>query len=182
MQPHHGLTHIIATLLLTLAGLLWLTGCTTLPEPIRAAPAQPIVPAQAQAAPEQHKGAPVRWGGIIATVINLPSESLIEVVARPLEGDGRPEDSDRTTGRFLARLAGFIDPVAYAAGRELTVVGTLAGVEQRKIGEYAYLYPVVRVTGHYLWPLRPPPLRDPLYYPPYYRRWPYYPYGPFLFP
>jgi len=167
-----------ATLLLT--GVLLLAGCATVPEPLRGGPQQSPDPAQVRAEPDQYAGVAVRWGGIIVNVENGPTQSEMEVVSRPLGDDARPLDTDQTSGRFLARINGFIDPMDYATGREITVVGVVKGVEQRNIGSHSYRYPIVEVTSQYLWPLSLPPMPDYYYYSPYYDPW--YPFGPFYYP
>lgn len=164
----------------SLSLLWWLTllaGCSTTPESLRDTVEQAPDPAQVRAAPERHIGASVRWGGIIAAVDNGPTESVVVIVARPLSRSGRPLETDASAGRFLLRIDGFIDPVVYGNGRELSAVGRVIGVEQRNIGAYPYSYPVLHADSHHLWPLRPPPTPDPFYYPPYHRPW--YPYGPY---
>ncbi len=163
--------------------LVLLTGCASMPEPLRDGPEHGPDPAQVRAASAQYMGMAVRWGGMIARVDNGPAESVVEIVARPLSGSGRPRETDQTAGRFLARITGFIDPAVYATGREFTLVGTIEGTERRNIGEHPYTYPVVRATGHYLWPARPALTQEPFYHPPFHR-WPYYydpwyPYGPY---
>ncbi len=154
-----------------------LTACgTTIPEQIRNAPTDSPSVGEARADPDNFIGARVRWGGTIAQVENRESQTLIEVVARSLQDNARPSESDRSQGRFLARFDGFLDPAIYSKGRELTVVGTVEGRQTRTIDEYDYEYPVVNVESHYLWDPRPEYSRDP------YRHSPYYYYDPFYDP
>jgi len=128
------------------------------------------------------KQAKVRWGGTIARVENKASETWIEVVARDLEKSGRPIDNDFSPGRFIAVISGFLDPVVYKNGRDLTVAGHVEKQIQRKIDEYDYLFPLVRVNSHVLWQeivllpydYYPYGFYDPwypYYYPYYNRRW-----------
>ena len=163
--------------LLAGAGLLY--GCTSnVPEAIRTAPPRDVAVAEARADPEALSGSEVRWGGVIAAVENARDETRIEVVSRPLDRAGRPESGDRSAGRFLARFQGFLDPAVYAAGRELTVRGTLDGVVSRPIGEFPYRFPVVDVYSHRLWQPLPEPgpyMHDPFWYRPWYSD-PWYPY------
>lgn len=166
---------VVITLLLV--GLVLQSGCTSTPEPLREGPKQSPDPAQVRAAPEQYAGMTVRWGGVIVAVENGATQSVVQVVSRPLSSSARPQETDQTSGRFLVRISGFVDPVDYAAGREFTVTGVLEGMEQRNIGDYRYTFPVVRASGYHLWPLRPPPMPDPYYYSPFYNPW--YPYGPY---
>ncbi len=168
---------LAATLLL--AGLVLLSGCASVPEPVREGPRQSPDPVVVQASPEQYAGMTVRWGGVIVSVENGQAESEVEVVSRPLGDDTRPLDTDQTSGRFLVRTQDFLDPMDYTAGREITVVGILDGIEQRNIGAHRYAYPVVKATGYYLWPVIIY-VPDPYYYSPFYDPW--YPFGPYYYP
>lgn len=117
----------------------------------------------------------VRWGGEVISVENSRRHSLLEILRRPLDRDGRPEPDMAAGGRFLARVTGFIDPDAYAKGRLVTLVGRIEGLQTRPVGQYPYPYPVLDVSTHYLWPpLQPVPerFRDPFYNPWYPWGWP----------
>lgn len=173
-------TRLLA-LLLGLVPLMSIGGCTTVPEPIRKAPPGDVQPGEVRAAPQQYLGATVRWGGDIVKVHNRQSETLIEIVGRRLDSQGRPRAEDQSLGRFLAKVTGFLDPAIYAAGREVTVRGQLEGTIEQPIGEFPYRYPVVRAEHVQLWPTRPQPppypYYDPFWYDPWYPwGWPYYPY------
>lgn len=176
-RAHQGIASLVMV-----AGVAWLAGCASVPEAVRDAPDLSPDPTLVRAAPKQYVGTTVRWGGIIVSVENGPVSSAVQIVSRPLDKSTRPHETDQTLGRFIAHISGFIDPVDYAAGREITVTGIVEGMEQREIGAYPYSYPVVRATGYYLWPLRPPPVADPYFYSPFYRPWyPYEPY-PYFYP
>jgi outer membrane lipoprotein len=157
---------------------LALAGCASdIPRPIREAPAENIPLTQALQNPEKHRGAAVRWGGAIAAVENRRDSTWIEVVERPLDADGQPRNTDKSAGRFLAWVDGFLDPSIFAPKRQVTVAGTLDGNSSRTIGEHPYTYPVVHVQHIYLWPVPPKALQ--YYYPPPYYYWygPWYPWG-----
>lgn len=122
----------------------------------------------------------VRWGGIVARVENLEKDTLIEVVNLPLGRQARPVASQETGGRFIARIPGFLDPMIYTQGKEITVVGMLAEPMPGKVGEHKINFPVVDARGHQLWKERPNyeyvevySVWDPywFYHRPYY--WPY---------
>ena len=162
--------------ILALIVLVLLTACaSTIPmairEPVKNAPNVQ----SARSAKDELAGQRVRWGGVIAGIKNNTRDTLIEVVDRPLDKNGRPLDSDTSGGRFLARIPGFLDPAIYANERELTVAGALAATITRPVGDYLYRYPVVEVDTYYLWakPLPPPPQ-----YPYYYDRFWYDPWYP----
>ena len=112
---------------------------------------------QVLAHPDAHSGQRVRWGGRIAHVDNQPHDTLIEIVQQPLLGNGRPETTSSSAGRFLARFNRFMDPAIFAPGNRLTVTGTLNGVRSGRIGQYPYKFPLVDVIEYRLWPKQEPP-------------------------
>ena len=142
---YHCLWYAVATLLLG--------ACTTTPDPIGNAPPGPP-PAVVRQTPQAHQGQRVRWGGTIAAVENTADATRVFVVARDLAKNGRPRDVDGGGGRFIVMLSGFQDPVIYADGREITVVGELQGVQTHRVGGFEYPYPVVIADFHKLWPKR----------------------------
>lgn len=170
------------------------TGCaSTIPEPIRRVPEHnpgvALLRAQLADDPACCRGTAVRWGGVILETRNLADSTEIIILAQPLGVAGEPLSGDRTEGRFIARFPRFLEPSLYPPEQRITVYGRVTGAETRHIGEYAYLYPVVAVETHHLWPRRvyvdevdDPWLYDypwgwpwygyPWYYPPY----PYYPH------
>lgn len=164
---------------------LALTGaaCASVPAAIDRPPdAGAPTPAEAADHADQHIGREVRWGGTITSVENAREQTLIEIVARPLDVSARPRPTDTSEGRFLAVVPGFLDPAIYREDRELTVTGRLSGVERRRVGEFDYPYPRVAVTGHHLWPERIHYRHEPSPYgwhDPWYAPWwhdPWYPY------
>jgi outer membrane lipoprotein len=162
-----------------------MTACAQIPEQIRDVPPGAPTVSEVRANAGRFNGARVRWGGTIAGVNNREEQTTIEVVARALLENARPSDSDRSQGRFLARFQGFLDPAIYSKGREITVVGTIAGQQMQAIDEYEYRYPVVEADSHYLWEPLPeydttpdPYLYSPLYYDPFFYD-PFF-YNPFL--
>ena len=148
MNTLKALTGVIAAIVLG--------GCATVTPVSGQFP--PITPRQAQTGAEN--GKLVRWGGILIQAQPKAQETCFTVMALPLHQDGRPylgrKKSDE--GRFIACAPGFYDPALYAAGRELTFVGTVAGVQMEKIGGYEYPYPRLRAGTVYLWPLE---VREP---------------------
>lgn len=161
--------------LLLLMAILLISACSTVPKEIRQAPADNPRLTEVQADPDRHIGNQVRWGGTIIAVDNEATRTGVEIVARPLHRSGRPAETDRSLGRFIADFAGFVDPAIYAEGRDITIIGVVAGTEAGTIGDHDYHWPVIRVHEHMLWPQRPELRRG---YPPryYYHHDPWYPY------
>ncbi len=98
------------------------------------------------------KGREFTWGGAIVSVKNLRDRTLLEVMAYPLDGDGRPRAGEPSLGRFIADRAGFLEPAEYRPGRLVTVTGTMIGYLDGKVGQADYRYPALRAETLRLWP------------------------------
>lgn len=123
------------------------------------------------------KGLPVRWGGTIAKIHNKPDVTILEIVSRPLLRSGRPKHNDATDGRFMAEISGFLDPEIVSAGRDISVIGTIEGLEDGAVGEAAYRYPLMKVFDYQFWKKQSeidPRSSDPYYLfsDGYWRDWP----------
>lgn len=164
---------------LLLIGLLGLLGgcASQIPQPIRVAPANNPTISAVLGNLKAFKGAAVRWGGTIASVDNKAHETWLTIVARPLDSDGEPVENDRTLGRFIARVHGFLDPAIYRKDREVTVYGNVESLVTRMIGKHPYTYPLIKAQTVYLWQERP----ESVYYPYPYPYW-YYDYAPYRYP
>lgn len=141
--------------------LLVLPSCATSPLPIAQGQLAPLSLQQAQAS--ESVGARVRWGGMIVSVMPLKSETCFEVLSRPLDGNGEPEPTDQTQGRFIACGTGLHDPAAFPAGREITFVGSVHSVARCKIGEFDQHCPRIAFESHHLWPKRVLNYYEPLF-------------------
>jgi outer membrane lipoprotein len=157
--------------------VLALASCASarIPEEIRTPPAPSPGVAEAREDPERMIGRRVRWGGTIISVHNRERTTEIEILSRPLDRDGRPRGRENGQGRFIAEVAGFVDPISLPRDRLLTVSGRIARIATRPVGEYPYAYPVVEAASRYLWPVSPPvppPYRYGYpWYDPWYRPW-----------
>jgi outer membrane lipoprotein len=108
--------------------------------------------AEVQRNPKGFVNRSVRWGGVIVSTKSVADHTEVEVLARALRDDGRPETGDVSLGRFLVESDQFLDPALFSADRELTVYGVLKEALVRNIGEYPYTYPLVQAIQLYLWP------------------------------
>ncbi|MGH8601656.1 MAG: Slp family lipoprotein [Gammaproteobacteria bacterium] len=159
--------------------VLLVAGCASVPPQIKAPPLGDPSISLVQKDAESHRGELVRWGGSIVEVENKENHTLVIVVAKALGRSGRPQGSDHSPGRFIARVEGFLDPDVYKTDREATVYGVIEGQLMRKIGEKSYEYPLVKAETVYLWPdYSQYTYRYSPYYYPYYslRPYPFY-YG-----
>src|SRR5690625_1718436 len=85
-----------------LAGVLLVAGCASVPHSLDVPLAEPAPElSQVQSQPDRFTGQTVRWGGTIVGVQNNSDGSLIEVVARPLQSNSRPNENGMTPGRVL---------------------------------------------------------------------------------
>jgi outer membrane lipoprotein len=96
-------------------------------------------------------GATVAWGGYIHDTRNTPEGTYIEIVEAPLNYRDRPGDIDRTRGRFLLLYPGFAEPAHYAPGKAITVIGEFRGMDERRLGEIRYRYPVILRLHDRIW-------------------------------
>ncbi len=143
-----------------------LSACSTIQKTAEAPASSPSL---AQVQKTRLTGVDVRWGGEVVKVRNFSDHTLVEVISRSLRKSGEPRISDQSEGRFFARVDQFIDPENLKPGRLFTVKGSIESWQRNKIGEYAYLYPVVAVAEQKIWPK--PRLSRRHYYDPYWDDW-----------
>lgn len=129
-----------------------LFGCATTPPFSLQNVDTTLTPGSSAAQIETLRGKKVLWGGIIVNSRNLQSTTQFEVLAYPLDHNQRPLTDREPLGRFIADHNGYLETVDYAAGRELTVTGTLTAVKEGKIDESAYHYPAINTEQMRLWP------------------------------
>jgi len=101
--------------------------------------------------PDKYAGKLLMVGGIIVDTKNLMEGTRIEVLQTTLDGEGRPELTDETGGRFLIMTKQYLDGAVYHRGRLITVVGEVAGLQVLPLGETEYRYPVITAKALHLW-------------------------------
>ncbi len=114
--------------------------------------------------PDFYRGKVVVWSGKILSGENKPEGTWLEILQLPADRRGKPSDSTRSEGRFLAKTKSFLDTALYAKDRLVTVAGTIVGKEERILGRVPYTYPVLDIQEIYLWPEEPDVVWDPYYY------------------
>ncbi|HET8897432.1 MAG TPA: Slp family lipoprotein [Rhodanobacteraceae bacterium] len=107
-------------------------------------------PQTVAATPEHYHGT-VLWGGRVIAVSNQADHSEIEIFAFPLDPAQRPQPDDIGGGRFIALMPGYVERMNYPAGTLITLTGELAGVRSGRVGEAAYVFPLVRVDKSHVW-------------------------------
>jgi outer membrane lipoprotein len=104
-----------------------------------------------QKEPGAYEGRLVMLGGMIIEAKNQAEGTLIEVLEKPLDSEGKPRQTDESGGRFLVTTGNFLDAAVYHTGRMITVVGTVSGQRTLKLGEIEYRYPLIAAKDQYLW-------------------------------
>lgn len=101
--------------------------------------------------PDAYKNKMVLLGGTIIKTINLPDETLIEVIQQPLNSRNMPKNPEASKGRFIILFKEFKDPAIFSQGRLITAAGEITGSRQRPLGEANYNYPVIYPKEYHLW-------------------------------
>ncbi len=159
--------YLLTAFLAALAVLL--NGCTyAISSDARRQADRTIAFSDLNADPAKFAGKTVILGGVIVQTRNVKDGALIEIQQKELDYWGKPRRTDKTGGRFLARHAGFLEPLVYAPGREVTLAAEVAGTEEKGLAEEGSLYPLVVSKELKLWPREPrasdrPGMLDPLY-------------------
>jgi len=172
------MNRLIRTGSLFILTVLLASACTAIPEQLRGE-YPPLTPGDAT---ERDLQTAVMWGGVILETRPETDFTCFEILSRDLEQSRRPEESDQTSGRFIACKPGFYDPEIFEKGREVTLTGKILHIDIRKVGEYDYHFPVVDIEFMSLWPERSDSSYYDFYgmYRPYYWYYPgygaYYPY------
>ncbi|CAH6660762.1 MULTISPECIES: Slp family lipoprotein [Pseudocitrobacter] len=181
-----------AVVRIALAGLIAvaLSGCVSVPDAIKGSsptPQQDLV--RVMASPQLYVGQESRFGGKVVNVQNTNGNTRLEIATVPLDSGARPILGEPSRGRIYADVNGFLDPVDFR-GQLVTVVGPIAGTVEGKIGNTAYNYLRVQVTGYKRWRVTqqvvmPPQPIDPWFYGPHpwrggygYGGWGWYNPGP----
>jgi outer membrane lipoprotein len=131
--------------------LLLLASCASAPTFDTAGVDRSLTPQRVRTSPQSTTGKNVQWGGTIVRTTNLKDSTQIEVLAFPLDSDGRQRVDTTAQGRFILERAGYLEPADYAAGRQVTAVGTVTGTLADKVGEADYTYPMISARQLYLW-------------------------------
>ena len=93
----------------------------------------------------------VLYGGKIIATENHEGTTTLTILQLPLDNRDRPQDNDRSQGRFLVFTDQFLDPAVYAEGYLVTVAGKLVSTETGLIGELEYHYPKIKAQEIKLW-------------------------------
>ena len=152
MSPLRSLSLRLALLTGFLA--LLLSGCVASPFEDRDGIDRGFDADQALSAPERI-GEAVIWGGRVVGVVNAGEFTELEVLALPLRSGDRPDRRADGSARFVIRHPGFLEPMTFAPGRYVTVLGRYVGIESRSVGAFELRHAVVQSQQLELWPVEP---------------------------
>jgi outer membrane lipoprotein len=102
--------------------------------------------------PDRFTGRVLMLGGVIVEARNLKEGTQLEVLQQPLDGRGRPLETDETGGRFLVIAEQFLDTAVFHRGRAVTVIGEVVGKQTRPLGQIEYRYALLKAKAVHLWP------------------------------
>jgi outer membrane lipoprotein len=173
-HPFFALTFLVCV-------LFFVNGCApVISKQLRQQVAKDLTLGAVSINPDAYKGKIVLWSGVIVSSVNLKEGTIIEVLQKPADIQGKPKDVDESEGRFLALYHGYLDVVIYNEGRKVTVAGQVQGEKIQPLGEIDYTYPLISAKEIHLWP---PKKEERVYYPCPYPSW-HYPwwYGPYWYP
>ena len=166
--------HLFFGLIIMGYGLFAFSGCApVISKQLRAQVAKELTLSEVLKAPEACKGKTVLWSGVIISSVNLTEGTIIEVLQKPADMQGKPKDVDESEGRFLALYPGYLDVAIYNGGRKVTVAGEVQGKKIQRLGEIDYTYPLISAKEIHLWPVEK---KDRVYYPCPYWHYPWW-YG-----
>lgn len=123
--------------------------------------------------PAAYEGNLFILGGIIINTKAAAEGSLIEALYVPVNSRGYLKDIGTPHSRFLALLpkeSGFLDPIVFNRGRNITLAGEFHGIRRGEIEEMEYTYPFFIIKELYLWDEK----REYYYWPYYYEPYPYW--------
>ena len=128
-----------------------LSACSSIPDRLQGTPGLELAKFDQVLESGGHLKDEARWGGVITGIENKAKGTVVEVVNFELNGFGRPQVSDKSSGRFKVYIDKFLDPAIYKKGRSVSVLGTVSDSEEGSIGEYKYRFPVLKASDLYLW-------------------------------
>ena len=163
--------HLFSGLIIVGYGLFAFSGCApVISKQLRGQVAKELALQVVLKDLDAYKGKTVLWSGVIINSVNLKEGTMIEVLQKPADMQGKPKDVDASEGRFLALYTGYLDVAIYNGGRKVTVAGEVQGKKIQRLGEIDYTYPLISAKEIHLWPVEK---EDRVYYPCPYWHYPY---------
>ncbi len=141
---------------LILCGVILLSACSALPDTLKTpqelnGEAGSVITDYAQWVKQPDSRSPIRLGGVIAAISNASGRARLELVNLPIQANGKPDIRHEPHGRFVVYIDAFLDPVTYAPGRLLSVVGNGTGREVISVDKTELEVPAMLASGWHLW-------------------------------
>jgi outer membrane lipoprotein len=115
--------------------LILFPGCGPISKELRAQTDRTLSFQQVFQNPEAFQGKIMIWGGeIIETTNQKDGTTLIVILQRPLDWMEEPK-IERSEGRFIILVEGYVDPYVFRRGRRITVAGEILGKKLMRLGE-----------------------------------------------
>ena len=134
--------------------LLLMLGCSYAISPQITDTADRSIPfAKMSVDPSDYAGKTVILGGEIIETRNIRSGTIIEIRQKELDVWGKPRRTKRSGGVFLVLHQAQLDPLIYAAGREITVAGEVLRPEKSGLAADLSGDLLLRSREMKLWPL-----------------------------
>lgn len=142
-------------LLISLLACLALSGCVSIPQDIQGSNSSldKVSYQDIKQDIARFNGQEVRLGGKVLNVVNNQNETSFEVAVLPLDYSARPELGTAFQGRIIVKASKFIDPLTLK-GHLVTVLGTVTGTTNGKVGEADYQYLTLSLQGYQVWRIR----------------------------
>src|SRR5713101_2969408 len=106
-----------------------LASCATIPSEFTKQVDQDLTFADAKRAPEQFRGKIFLLGGTVSERTDLPDMTKMRIHEHQVDTRYSPHISVPSEGEFLVVIRPPVNPAQYPAGKRVTVVGKLTGVE-----------------------------------------------------
>ncbi|MGH8190958.1 MAG: Slp family lipoprotein [Rhodanobacteraceae bacterium] len=146
--PHHLTLRLVLALSLPVA----IAACAPPPIYKTTGPSSVVAtPEQVATSPGNFRNLEVVWGGQVISVHNFADHSEVEILAYPLDSSQRPILKDPATGRFIAIVPGFVEPMNYPPGSLVTLRGTLDGSRRGEVGQAGYTFALVHSDAMHRW-------------------------------
>ncbi|MEJ2425631.1 MAG: Slp family lipoprotein [Candidatus Thiodiazotropha sp.] len=131
---------------ITLLLLVAMLGCSSLPTLPQADRSRS--PHQVSQEGLGDPGQKLQWGGIL---IGIRADEL-EILAYPLDRDGRPQTERKSEGRFLARITDSDMAGELSIGQQVTATGQILSIQNGRVGKAEYRFPVMACEDLAVWP------------------------------
>ncbi|MDY0222255.1 MAG: Slp family lipoprotein [Desulfobacterium sp.] len=125
--------------------LVLLGSCSVISRPIKKEAGAKVDFNQLIKYTDGYLGQTIILGGYVIEVENNEETTLVTVLQAPLDVSDSPLSRDKSQGRFIVSVDGFLDPAVYEKDRSITVAGIVEPPILRNIGTKQVKY--IKVKG-----------------------------------